>query len=179
MASETVTIRESRGWVLVYLLGSFALSALFTSFVYGDWKDGVTVGTLVSAGFVAAFWVMTGAFVYRLARPLDLLVSESGFRLTNWKQPTSWADVERFSITWQRYDFWSRRMVYRDHGPGLRLVTWRLKPTAPRPMHTRLGRVLSGVDGILPHTLTLDAAKLLAFVEQQRQRHALSLEKHP
>ena len=173
MASETVTIRESRGWMLVYLLGSIALSALFTLFLYDDWNDGVTTGTLLATAIVAAFWAASGALAYRLVRPLDLLVSNDGFRLRNWKRPTPWADVEGFGITYQHFDFWSRRMIYRDHGPGVRLVTWRQRPTAQRPLYRKLGRALTGADGMLPHTLTLDAADLLALLEQRRQQHTL------
>ena len=172
MANETVKIRESRGWVFTYLIGSVALSSLFTPFVYADWMDGVSAGTVLTAAIVVGFWLMSAAFVHRLVRPLDLLLNADGFRLTNWKEPTPWADVEGFRIIYQRYDFWSRRMIYRDQGPGVRLVAWGWKSGAPRPLHRRIGRLLTGSDGFLPHTLVLDASDLIVLLEEWRQRYS-------
>jgi hypothetical protein len=171
MASQTVTIRESRGRVVVYLLGSLALSASFTLFAYADWKDGVTGGTFLATAIVCGFWAMTGAFVYRFIRPLCLVLDRDGFRLTNWRHPIVWSDVEAFRLVYMRYSIWSRTATYHDHAPGIASVGWIARPGVALPLFRKLNSALAGVSGTIPHTMSESAPTLLAALESWRDRN--------
>ena len=174
MTGETLTIRESRGKLIIYLCG---LVVFLTGGVWLalDTPDIDTFSKVLLWGLIAllAFVALEG--LRRMIWPCKLILDAAGFSFGHWSsRKVGWDEVERFKIVYMRSHFLSRRITYEDSGPGLAHVAWTLKSGARHDLAQRASLVLTGIAGVIPKSMQMGASELFPIMETWRARHAAS-----